>query len=166
MTTGSNYSDGLNLIFHHEVNSNCVLTNNIIEMEEAQYIVVHAPYTLTLNGCTLRACGNIWRGIVLEDGAKIILNNSYIYDAENAIRIIGASDLQISQSHFINNNIGILYEPFNTHSPAVFSIDQSEFRGTGAMKGPYHNQTTVIGNVPQAGIILNNFESPTRRKGK
>ncbi len=155
--SGTNYSDGLNLIFHHEVSSNCILNNNIIEMEAGQYIIVHAPFTLTLNGCSIKSCGKMWKGIVLEDGANIILNNSFIYDAESAIHVMGTGDLQISQSHFINNNVGILYEPFNTHS-GIFSIDQTEFKGTGVMKGQYHNQTTVIGTLPQAGIILNNFD--------
>ncbi len=152
---GLNYSSNLNPLYHHEVNVSCTLIGNEIEMQEGMDIIVHAGVTLTLTNCTLRACGKMWKGIKLEDGANLILNNTYIYDSENAVRVVANSNLQSNLSHFINNNIGIYYDEFISHS-GLFVINQSEFKGTGSMVAPYHGQTTVLGNKPMAGIILNN----------
>lgn len=71
--------------------------------------------TLTFNNCTLsQACDCPWDGIYTEDfTSKIILNNSTVRDAKNAVVSANGGNFNITGTHFINNKVGLYIRNYN-----------------------------------------------------
>jgi hypothetical protein len=61
---------------------------------------------LTMTGCSLVACNNMWKGIT--NNKNLYLNGCYFADAENAVHLTNGSNYKISTNVFDNNLYGIL----------------------------------------------------------
>jgi hypothetical protein len=61
---------------------------------------------LTMTGCSLVACNNMWKGIT--NNKNLYLNGCYFADAEYAVHLANGSNYKISTNVFDNNLYGIL----------------------------------------------------------
>jgi len=90
--------------------SNCP---NIFMASNAK-IVVMPGKTLHISGSTLQGCTCPWDGIFAENStASVIISNSTIRDAKNAIVSSNRGYFNIITSNFINNKIGLWVRRYN-----------------------------------------------------
>jgi hypothetical protein len=136
-----------------------VLDGNTLYIMEGVPFIVHDGATLVLNNCTLSANRNMWKGIVVESGATLILRNTIIRDAEYGIYAMDGSSFYIYDSQFIDNVVGIETE---TNHPAKFNTIDFTIFGTSfttsaaGLKDLYPKQPPH-GAKSKAGIVFNNM---------
>jgi Pregnancy-associated plasma protein-A/Secretion system C-terminal sorting domain/PKD domain len=125
--------------------------------------------TLTLNNVRIHGCGNYWKGIIVESGGRLIVNNSIIEDAETAVFVnnstitSGLNILNISSSIFNKNKEAISvsnYAPLATSYPfalsnCVFTSRQLPLTGCVAP-----NWITVANLQVASSTTANNLASP------
>ncbi len=155
-TNAITYNVNLGAQFSVEFNASMTLTGNTFFIQEGLTWIVKNGVTLTLTNCTLQTCGNMWKGIIVQDGGALVLNGTIIKDAEFAVNMLANGTLFSSGSSFVNNYIGIYYAPWVSHSGSL-SIHGTQFKGLGQMKPGYHNQQNSVGSKPLAGISLADF---------
>lgn len=132
-------------------------------------ITVRGGTTITIDNCNLTSssnCCRMWKGIVLEPGAHIVLRNgAFISEAEFGLLVNDKSTYNISNSHFRNNYIGI---KIGTGTPV--DITGSYISATDFYSDPYtcggttytpfvqkyEGQQTNPGSYPLAGIQVDN----------
>ncbi len=139
-----------------------------ISFASGSKIIVKNGQTLTIDNCKLGpgSCCKMWKGIILEQGAKIVIkNNSTIEQAECALTVNNGCLFDITNSHFINNYIGI---KIGTGSPTTITgskLMSTEFKSSNyscsgtaynCFVSKYVGQETNLANVPYAGIIATN----------
>ncbi|MCF8245152.1 MAG: zinc-dependent metalloprotease [Saprospiraceae bacterium] len=128
------------------------------KMEPGSEIVVKAGNTLTISNSRLFACSNMWRGITVENGATLIMDNCTIEDAQYAIRApYGSANIAVTNSKFNRNFVGIYID-----GPSVAGLSSlgpfygNTFEGEGSLLPPYSGQgaspAISIGNKSFAGV--------------
>ena len=128
---------------------------SIIKMESGARIVIPNDYTLTLNGTVVEsACSNcMWHEILVQGAGRLISSNSRIEGAQYAIEARNTARLNISNTTFIHNFIGI-YTP-GVGSPHSLVIPTGSFVGNvfdgGASKKPF------VGLVPTLAFKSNGW---------
>lgn len=132
-------------------------------------ITVMPGFTLTLTGSTISSCYRMWRGIKVQGGASINVDNSTISDAQYGIDVDEGSFVNTdNNSFFTNNYIGIysskaVLDIRNTLGLNL-NINQTTFQTDGSLLAIYPGQTTLpdappIGTKCYSGIYLNNLGS-------
>ncbi|MFM2190507.1 MAG: Secretion system C-terminal sorting domain [Bacteroidota bacterium] len=125
-----------------------------VSIKEGITITVPANSTLIIeNNSTLFACGNMWAGIVVEDGGILKVSDSEINDAENAIYAKNNSTVFLQNCSFYNNYTGIYIPTASTGLNSInFSMLNCEFATQGSLKSAYPGQLTNPGSKAFAGI--------------
>lgn len=130
-------------------------------------IVVQSGKTLRLDTANLRGCFGMWKGIVVEPGATLILNESQVRDAKIGLHLInytkphslsGKTVLKLSRSVFEENQTGILsqsYYPQNVVDSARSYIVGCSFDGN-FRDLHLENVNTTLPNRALVGIRLEN----------
>lgn len=136
------YSNNLNLSFPATVSSGTVTFSDLD-------LSIAAGVTITINsGATLRieanshlhACGDMWAGII--NNGTLIVDNSTIEDAVNAITTSSGNQIQITGATFDHNYTSLKIENGNFTSSFIHS---TIFRCSGgySLKVPYLGQRTL-----------------------
>jgi len=128
-------------------------------------ITVNPNIQFLTRGCTFRSCDQMWKGILVEDGAKYLTNYNYynnttnkIKDAEFGVTALPGSTVDIIHTEFVNNYVGF-YAAFldvDLDNFNVIRFAENYFNGTGVLKNKYNGQTTNPNIHPYAGIQLIN----------
>ncbi|MEO8088509.1 MAG: hypothetical protein ABI763_16940, partial [Bacteroidota bacterium] len=123
-------------------------------------IEIPANITLTIIDSKLFACGDMWKGIVVDAGGKLNITNSEIADAEYGafakLTSTLTSIITVTNAIFNSNYIGIYIQPnavgFNTIN---LRVTGTHFISSYNLK--YSSNISPLGSVPYAGIYLNNL---------
>jgi Secretion system C-terminal sorting domain len=67
------------------INNNVTFSGSDIGIRSGATITVMPPFTLTINNSHLRGCSGMWQGIIVRPGARLVINNSLIEDAIEAV---------------------------------------------------------------------------------
>lgn len=123
-------------------------------------ILVKSGGTLIVReGATLAAaCGEMWAGIKTEDGATVSITNSIVRDAYIALEAVSTITMNIEDSKFINNFLGLYYYNSSTastlkrnrfhsdHQGFMVPFDQCYNEGTFGNYGNLHTLYGIISN--------------------
>lgn len=135
--------------------------NNLeIELQPGAVIIVNPDVTLTMDHAYLHGCEQLWQGIRLLsastgniNGAILAADNSTIEDAEFAIRPFNKTTLDVVNTTFNKNFVGIFYE-----DPTGFYIESpfygNAFLCTDVLLPPYPGQLTNPGTFAFAGMEI------------
>lgn len=109
----------------------------------AGYQIFTGDFTLTLkNGSVLESCNLMWKGILVSgEGVVNVLSDSYIKDAQYGIEARQGAMVVSDHGHFINNYIGIYFNPIGSSGSVnvTASIVNSFFDGS-SLKTGYPSQ--------------------------
>jgi hypothetical protein len=154
---GGNASDGLFLT--NDVNfihPGTIQLPPLIIVDKGKRINIGAFTTVqnTFLGTTIEGCDEMWKGITLENGASLKLQNSKVKDAQIAIAATQGTVVDIKNCIFKNNNMGIvtgtsMSGDYNIRiSGSKFYSDPSTF------KPSYNNQNPLPLNKSFCGLLL------------
>ena len=140
------------------INDNLTITNcsNIL-MGGNAIIDVKPGNTLTISNSHLYACGNMWQGIIVEQGATLnIINSSIIEDAIQAIDMPGAAIPGVTNVTVANSTMNNDYNGIVINPPAqdinVFNLSLTGSTiSSSSLKAPY------AGKIMNTGVYLNNL---------
>lgn len=128
-------------------NTSALTINNSpnISMGENAEIIVHSGKTLTINNSHLKACDKMWKGIYVEKGGTLIVNNTTIEDAIEGIHVEGNGHIEVINSVFDRDNIGI--GVWNSDFAKTDKIESNVFKCTGGntLRAPYSGKRTLYG---------------------
>lgn len=152
------------------LNSNFTISNCNIAIPPGVSITVPSGITLNIvNHSVLYACGDMWAGIIVEEGGTLIVDESTIADAENGVFIQKnstnlSSSISISTSEFRSNYIGVFIEPNSNQvmNNVSLTIYNSQFNTTYPLK---HSLNYSVGDKTYAGIYLNDWTGTIGKYG-
>ncbi len=169
LATGSTYSGNNNLSYNATVTGTVTFSACTLKVAKNVSITINSGSTLNIvSGSILEACGDMWKGIIIEPGGTLNITNSTILDAENGALLrqnIGTpSSVTIENSSFGSNYIGIYMEPTTNQGFNAISLHLTNvtFDKPHPLK-PSTNYT--IGTTPYAGIQLNNWSGVIGKYG-
>ncbi len=122
-----------------------------ISMGPQASIVVNSGATLTIDG-DIYGCAEMWHGIQVREGARLIIKNSNISDAKNAISTrsnqnTNHSFVYLENNKFINNYTSLLLE-----DPGVVHVIKNNlFTADRLLRIPYQSEVT---DIPFCGIAI------------
>jgi hypothetical protein len=135
------------------------VTNNLAQ------ITVGNGATLIIDRCRIHGCSNMWKGIVVQSGGRLIIRNeSLIEDALIAVKMLPSglpNALLVRKTTFNKNLEGIVYEPYSTSTTYPNNIGLSVFTSrtipVTACKPPNWTTTTLL---LESTIPNNSLASP------
>jgi hypothetical protein len=114
------------------INANVTMNGADIGVRNGTSITVNAPYTLTINNAHLRGCGGMWQGIIVQPGARLVVQaNSLIEDALVAV--------DVSNNTNTANILNI--------TGAIFNKNQTAIRINNCVASTTSNTFTIINSV-------------------
>jgi hypothetical protein len=103
------YTGTKNLNYDANVNGAVIFDDLDLLIASGITITINNGGHLTItNGSVLKACGEMWQGIIIEDGGELTIEDgSIIEDAEIAVDAQSGSQFNIDDAEFQRNFIGI-----------------------------------------------------------
>ncbi|TVR77103.1 MAG: hypothetical protein EA409_12340, partial [Saprospirales bacterium] len=152
----SSFSD--KYIWDDEVNVG--LNPRVIYMGPDAKIVIESGREFTIERTIVLSCDTLWNSIVVEDGAILNINDSYIRDGINAIKVMPGGTLNITRSIFDANHVSIYSPPSGDGSR--YNINQgpffgNEFINANPLKIYPEGYNGIETEVPYAAILLNDL---------
>jgi len=119
-----------------DINANVLINCSDVLMGTGSQIIVEPGYTLDIEISHLHACDNMWDNIDVKPGATLIINNSLVENAQQAVyaengpTVADKSSFTLTQTIFNINNIGVEVMPYpyphNGYiAQCTFSSDQA-----------------------------------------
>ncbi|MBK8847270.1 MAG: T9SS type A sorting domain-containing protein [Bacteroidetes bacterium] len=148
------------------LNTDIILSNNAtfdaatFYIAQGRSITIPSGIILTItNSTTLSACGNMWQGIIVEDGGTLnIEDGSSIQDAQYGARVINNGNVTCNSAVFDRNYVGLRFEDTQTGtiliSGTTFSCNNCAT--TTPLASLYTGQTPVPLEVSFAGVQAEN----------
>lgn len=128
-------------------NTSALTINNCpnLSMGEKAEIVVNSGQTLTIINSHLQSCDKMWKGIYVKAGATLILDNTTIEDALEAIHVEGIGHIEVTNSTFDRDYIGI--GVWNSETVKTDIIEANTFKCTGGntLRAPHTGKRTLYG---------------------
>jgi hypothetical protein len=125
-----------------------------ISIKEGVSITVPAGSQLHVFNSELLSCGNMWAGIVVEDGGELFVHSSNIRDAQYGTNVKQNGHLILRGSTYDHNYVGVHVSDLNTGTVIIdgttFSCD--DCLGNKPLKGGYPGQWPEPKVVTYAGI--------------
>ncbi|HYG49453.1 MAG TPA: hypothetical protein VD905_01060, partial [Flavobacteriales bacterium] len=135
---------GINDVFL--VNQNILFSFCDIYLGPDAKIIMDPGTTLGFRNCNLQACTDMWDGIYSDGTNRVDIINSNVYDAKNVLVTTGGTVVNVDNSNFINNYIGLSFTNHNNFSPVT--ITRSTFKydaGLGGLRPPHAGQKSFCG---------------------
>jgi hypothetical protein len=139
------------------ISANTTFNGADIGIRAGQSITVASPAVLTISNSHLRACnGGFWKGIIVESGARLVINNnSLIEDAELAVKINATATtsnvLTINGAIFNKNSFGVYIDKcVAAITPTTYVITNSVFT---SRLLPLTCTTTTLPNWPTVAAL-------------
>ncbi|MEZ4758112.1 MAG: hypothetical protein R2817_14905 [Flavobacteriales bacterium] len=132
------------------VDEDVAVSNALLVMEPGAEIVVRSGATLDIRNSTLRSCNNVmWRGITVEAGGLLYLANSFVDDAENAVKALDSAVVSTLNNQFHNNRVSIHVpaEAGTVQNSITIGSKNNLFYSSGPMPAPYPGQQSTIGST-------------------
>ncbi len=130
------------------------ITGAKLSIKEGVTITITSSGKLRISNSELFACGNMWAGIVVEDGGELIVENSVIKDAQYGTRVKQNGHLTLRGSTYDHNYVGVHISDLNTGTVIIdgstFSCDDCV--GNNPLKSGYPGQWPEPNVVTYAGI--------------
>lgn len=130
------------------VDNNFILENKNVTINNDVSIIVQDEANLTLKNSTLVGCDSLWNGIFLQEQTSIHSFDSRIEDAKTAIYSKSASTINLTNTIFNRNLVGLELSKGILNSPEINTFRKNKFTCTSPINGT-NNEIT------KAGIILN-----------
>jgi hypothetical protein len=131
--------------------------NCIVKMAPGAEIVVESQRTLNLTNTRVFSCYNMWKEIRVSSDASLQVVNSWIEDAQHAVRAVSAQQLLISNSLFNRNYIDVIINSRSVNSGlSVFSITGNQFLCTSPLTPPFIGQSPVPPSHSFIGVKVDN----------
>lgn len=135
-------------------------------------IIVPAGSTLILDGTQMSTCpgADLAEGIIVEDGGKLVTRlrpafprpTPLLSDARHAINALPGSILEINNTEFTNNYIGLNLDmtaaPAGQERVVINSFQNNTFRTTKPLKPAYSGMSDKVRERGFAGIQLRNYQ--------
>ena len=164
ISTGS-YNLNSNIILNQNTNlDNCQIT---IAPEKS---ISTNGYSLNLkNGAELSACGNMWRGIIVDNNGTFTSSSTStrnkIYDAQYGVEVRDNGTINIDKCDFINDYIGVNMYDLSVTGPIHINgyIKNSSFSTVGSLKAynpssvPYFQYTHSFAGIRAYNVSLFNI---------
>ncbi len=101
--------DSLILQNNYHIDQNISFRGAYVQCEPGVKITVDSAVTLTISDTSIFvACSNMWRGIEVKKGGKIIVDSSSVIEgAQYAINLLNGSDYWLRNSSFNKNYVGL-----------------------------------------------------------
>jgi len=134
-----------------EAGKTLTITNSTIQTRQFDGIILEEGATLILDNSTLTSCRNQWNGISAAKEASIIMKNSSTI--ENAVTAIdGPVILDITNSTFLNNHVGINNSghtnPLDVQiDMCTFEINMTGIHISDRADGIFHMTNTTFQNI-------------------
>lgn len=131
-------------------------------------IRVESGSSLSIDNMTLASCDKMWKGIYVEKGGQLFLNNCQIVNAQYGIQAERGSKVWANGTIFQDNYVGLYVSPFqyaadpNHPEDSYVNIENfcaNTFIGSGSLLPPYTGQIPTPGDLPFAGIEVNYLSS-------
>ena len=160
--TGFPSSGSIGLHADMVVNSNFTINGTIdpeIIIDPGISITVNNGFTLTINnGAHLHACSDMWKGIILQNGATLEIRNSTISDAQYAVEAKNNSTIKSVNTNFDKNYVGIYASsPTSGMNLSTINLFLCKFTCTDRLKFGYANQSPAPLTHGFAGIYINDL---------
>ncbi|MEO6303620.1 MAG: T9SS type A sorting domain-containing protein [Bacteroidia bacterium] len=140
-----------------QINGTVTFSNSDFRIYPLMSITIYSNAVLTITGSHLYSCDNMWQGIIVQQGGKLIINDgtrsSFIEDAYVAVDVYTTSTtytatsiLSVDNVTFNRNQIGIRIGDYTTsQSTYPFSIQNCLFtsRSIPFSALSYTNNTTI-----------------------
>jgi hypothetical protein len=161
-TAGVYSNESYNLNASFTLSGDLTLINCTLSIAAGVTITIASNYRLRIDqGSDLHACGDFWQGIVLLDpGATVeVVDGSIISDAIVGVESINDAIVQIHNSFFTNNGIGVYLHDGNYSSN--FIVNSSTFTGASGLYPNYGIRLENVSgvNVGDPGFGMNNFNN-------
>ncbi|MBK9673443.1 MAG: hypothetical protein IPO70_14705 [Bacteroidetes bacterium] len=146
------------------IDKNIKFNGTFVLSEPGVKITVDSAKTLTITSATrFVACSNMWRGIEVKNGGKIVIDsNSVIEGAQYGINLLDGSNYRISNCTFNQNYIGLQINGYShlVYGPKAFNklkfICTKNTKLQDTLPPAYLGQTPAIGSKSFTGILLQN----------
>ena len=120
--------------------------------------------TVTHNLSNINACSAMWRGIVMNSGTNLTMNNCSISDAQYAIRFDNLNVITLNANQFRNNYVGIYTPPTaqnNFFRNSILSLTNNAFTCNNPLLPAFPGQLPALNpaqnNFAYAGMEINNL---------
>lgn len=156
---GNTFNKNYNLNTDIVLNADVTFDGATFYIAEGRSITVPSGITLTItNNSLLKACGNMWQGIIVEDGGTLEVISSTIQDAQYGARVVSNGNVTCESAVFDRNFVGLKLENNQTGS---VSISGSTFNCTDCLNGTplakgYPGQSPTPNVISWAGIEATN----------
>ncbi|MEM9820456.1 MAG: T9SS type A sorting domain-containing protein [Bacteroidota bacterium] len=139
------------------IDQNTTVQNATFVMSPGARIVVENGVTFNVSSSSFRGCLNLWDGIEVASGGTLRFINNKISDALHAIDVTNNSFLELRETIFANNHIGLYAHEGQIN--IIGTIAHNTFQG---LDGTPLLPTTVdqeaflfpAGSIAYAGILL------------
>lgn len=135
---------------------------NIVRCAPNATIVVKAGAHLIIQAnSVLRACDDMWNGIIVEPGGELhILTNSIVADAKQAIVSKNGAKFTLDRALLRDNYQNVIVEPYNGQGLHTGTIVRSRISGSVLTLAPYAGVKTFSG-VEITGVDSIYIGTPT-----
>ncbi|MEM8909347.1 MAG: right-handed parallel beta-helix repeat-containing protein, partial [Bacteroidota bacterium] len=139
------------------IDENTSVQDALFRMAPGSEIIVKNGVTFDVTASRFNGCAFLWDGITVEPGGTLLFVNNRISDALHAIDVVGGSTLELKQTTFTNNHIG-LYAHEGTITQ-IENLDGNIFQGMDNTPLLPPNQDQVnflfpVGVASFAGVLL------------
>ena len=125
-------------------------------MQPGSEIVVEDGYNFVVSNSKFDGCVQMWKGITVESGATLVLDNNEIYDAQYAVQLHDGSSIWLEDNLFDKNYIGIYAHetlPNYGNITQLDAMDGNRFTCSDFLLLPYENQSPDPGDESLAGFF-------------
>lgn len=132
-----------------------------VYMEPGAEIIVKAGAIFDLDNSTMESCQDVmWKSITVENGGTVRIRDSYVDDAESAIVGLDGSVIWLVDNQFHNNRVAVHVPAMDLvpwNDVVVYAADNL-FYSMGPLAAPYATQTSDVGSVGFAALVVHNME--------
>lgn len=126
-------------------------------MASGSSMVIDSDVKFTVINGSFQGCDEMWKGVNLENGASVVLENTLIADAQFGLKYNGSSHSFITNSEFRNNNFSIYSVTSQGGLSPNIVLTGNKFHSTAdGLKPAYSGQFPNPGNTGYAGMYIEN----------
>jgi len=129
----------------------------VLEFGPGAEIIIQANQTMLASDTKMYACTNMWKGITVKSGGYLsLLYDSWIEDAQYAISAENNATLNVQETYFNRNYIGIRTKSTTSATTIlnILNFSGNVFTCSDPLNDGYSGQLPSPGEVSYAGIFL------------
>lgn len=125
-----------------------------ISIKEGVSIMVPSGSELHVFNSVLYACGNMWAGIVVENGGQLFVHDSQIRDAQYGTKVNPNGNLILRNSTYDHNYVGVYVKDLSGGSVIIdgTTFSCNDCLSSNPLKRGYSGQTPAPNVISFAGI--------------